>query len=102
MVETLTSVTRPASRQLAASVGFAPHGGGGRTCEMVASAFAMGRGVRVLQSGPTRQTLVGGAEREMANPDPITLELFKNAIFSIADEMALTVFRTTYSGVLKD
>ena len=37
------------------------------------------------------------------NPrDPITFELFKNAIFSIADEMALTVFRTTYSGVLKD
>jgi N-methylhydantoinase B len=34
--------------------------------------------------------------------DPIGLELFKNAIFSIADEMALTVFRTTYSGVLKD
>jgi N-methylhydantoinase B len=35
-------------------------------------------------------------------PDPITFELFKNAIFSIADEMALTVVRTTYSGVLKD
>ena len=34
--------------------------------------------------------------------DPITFELFKNAIFSIADEMALTIFRTTYSGVLKD
>jgi N-methylhydantoinase B len=34
--------------------------------------------------------------------DPIALELFKNAIFSIADEMALTVMRTTYSGVLKD
>lgn len=34
--------------------------------------------------------------------DPITFELFKNAIFSIADEMALTVFRTTYSAVLKD
>jgi N-methylhydantoinase B len=34
--------------------------------------------------------------------DPITLELFKNAIFSAADEMALTIFRTTYSGVLKD
>src|SRR5438309_4619256 len=34
--------------------------------------------------------------------DPIALELFKNAIFSIADEMALTVFRTTYSGVLKE
>src|SRR5919108_386103 len=35
-------------------------------------------------------------------PDPIVLELFKNAIFSIADDMALTVFRTTYSAVLKD
>jgi len=34
--------------------------------------------------------------------DPITFELFKNAIFSIADEMALTIFRTTYSCVLKD
>jgi N-methylhydantoinase B len=34
--------------------------------------------------------------------DPIEFELFKNAIFSIADEMALTIFRTTYSGVLKD
>ena len=34
--------------------------------------------------------------------DPIELELFKNALFAIADEMALTVFRTTYSGVLKD
>ena len=38
----------------------------------------------------------------MTAHDPIALELFKNAIFSIADEMALTVFRTTYSGVLKD
>ena len=37
-----------------------------------------------------------------ANRDPIAFELFKNAIFSIADEMALTVLRTTYSGVLKD
>jgi N-methylhydantoinase B len=37
-----------------------------------------------------------------ASHDPITFELFRNAIFSIADEMALTVFRTTYSGVLKD
>ena len=37
-----------------------------------------------------------------ATVDPIAFELFKNAVFSIADEMALTVFRTTYSGVLKD
>ena len=34
--------------------------------------------------------------------DPISFELFKNAIFSIADEMALTICRTTYSGVLRD
>jgi N-methylhydantoinase B len=34
--------------------------------------------------------------------DAISFELFKNAVFSITDEMALTVFRTTYSGVLKD
>src|SRR5215470_10250807 len=34
--------------------------------------------------------------------DPIEFELFKNAVFSVADEMALTIFRTTYSGVLKD
>jgi N-methylhydantoinase B/oxoprolinase/acetone carboxylase alpha subunit len=34
--------------------------------------------------------------------DPIEFELLKNSIFSIADEMALTIFRTTYSGVLKD
>ncbi|MGI9422510.1 MAG: hydantoinase B/oxoprolinase family protein [Hyphomicrobiaceae bacterium] len=37
-----------------------------------------------------------------SNYDPVTFELFKNSIFSIADEMALTVFRTTYSAVLKD
>src|SRR5258708_38239398 len=34
--------------------------------------------------------------------DPIEFELFKNALFGVADEMALTVFRTPYSGVLKD
>jgi N-methylhydantoinase B len=34
--------------------------------------------------------------------DPIAFELFKNALCSMTDEMALTIFRTTYSGVLKD
>ena len=34
--------------------------------------------------------------------DPIEFELLKNSLLSIADEMALTIFRTTYSGVLKD
>lgn len=38
----------------------------------------------------------------MTTDDPIAFELFRNAIFAIADEMALTVMRTTYSGVLKD
>ena len=37
-----------------------------------------------------------------AVPDPIEFELFKNAILSIADEMALTIVRTAYSGVLRD
>jgi N-methylhydantoinase B len=41
-------------------------------------------------------------EEVMMISDPIEFELFKNALFGIADEMALTVFRTTYSGVLKD
>ena len=31
--------------------------------------------------------------------DPITFELFKNAIFSIADEMALTVFDAVHTPV---
>src|ERR1044071_4077812 len=34
--------------------------------------------------------------------DPIEFELFKNALVGVGDEMAPTVFRTTYSGVLKD
>jgi N-methylhydantoinase B len=38
----------------------------------------------------------------MTDRDPITFELFKNAIFSIADEMALTIVRTSYSGVIMD
>lgn len=32
----------------------------------------------------------------------IDFELFKNELFSIADEMAVTICRTTYSGVLRD
>jgi len=34
--------------------------------------------------------------------DPIEFELFKNGIHAIADEMAVTICRTTYSGVLRD
>ena len=35
-------------------------------------------------------------------PDPIGFELFRNTLLSIADEMALTILRTAYSGVLRD
>ena len=38
----------------------------------------------------------------MPNPDPITEELFRNAIAALGDEMVLTIYRTAYSGVLKN
>jgi len=38
----------------------------------------------------------------MPAPDPITAELFRNAIVAIGDEMALTIYRAAYSGVLKN
>lgn len=34
--------------------------------------------------------------------DPITAELFRNAIVALGDEMALTIYRAAYSGVLKN
>jgi N-methylhydantoinase B len=34
--------------------------------------------------------------------DPITAELFRNAVAAIGDEMVLTIYRTAYSGVLKN
>jgi N-methylhydantoinase B len=34
--------------------------------------------------------------------DPIELELFRNAAASLGDEMALTIYRAAYSGVLKN
>ncbi len=37
-----------------------------------------------------------------ASTDPITEELFRNAISAIGDEMVLTIYRTAYSGVLKN
>jgi len=35
-------------------------------------------------------------------PDPVTAELFRNAITALGDEMALTIYRASYSGVLKN
>ncbi|HME19779.1 MAG TPA: hydantoinase B/oxoprolinase family protein [Acetobacteraceae bacterium] len=38
----------------------------------------------------------------MNKSDPITEELFRNAIAALGDEMVLTIYRTAYSGVLKN
>jgi N-methylhydantoinase B len=38
----------------------------------------------------------------MSTSDPITEELFRNAIAALGDEMVLTIYRTAYSGVLKN
>ncbi len=38
----------------------------------------------------------------MTTSDPITEELFRNAIAALGDEMVLTIYRTAYSGVLKN
>ena len=38
----------------------------------------------------------------MHKPDPIAEELFRNAIAALGDEMVLTIYRTAYSGVLKN
>ncbi|MGH7003672.1 MAG: hydantoinase B/oxoprolinase family protein, partial [Alphaproteobacteria bacterium] len=37
-----------------------------------------------------------------ANIDPITMEVVKNALSSIADEMALVIMRTAYSSIVRD
>src|SRR4029077_8662490 len=70
----------------------------------VSKIHAKGKGRSVVDSLPAATN--PGNMAPMSDPtdpkDPIAFELFKIAIFSIADEMALTVFRTTYSGVLKD
>ena len=55
-----------------------------------------------IAGSPGDRQHAGMSDPKKPAKDPIAFELFKNAIFSIADEMALTVFRTTYSGVLKD
>ncbi|PZX10659.1 N-methylhydantoinase B [Palleronia aestuarii] len=47
---------------------------------------------------------MSNSERNEAGPaiaDPIAFQLFRHAIIGIANEMALTIFRTAYSGVLK-
>jgi N-methylhydantoinase B len=38
----------------------------------------------------------------MKSADPVTLEVVKNALSSIADEMALVILRTAYSSIVRD
>jgi N-methylhydantoinase B len=45
---------------------------------------------------------IGGPMPSMSSADPITEELFRNAIAALGDEMVLTIYRTAYSGVLKN
>ena len=40
--------------------------------------------------------------RSKAAADPFAFELFKNAMHSLADEMVLTICRTSYSSVVKN
>ncbi len=37
-----------------------------------------------------------------SNADPITMEVVRNALSSIADEMALVIMRTAYSTIVRD
>ena len=34
--------------------------------------------------------------------DPVTLEVIKNALTSVADELALIIMRTAYSNIVRD
>ena len=34
--------------------------------------------------------------------EPVTFEVIRNALDTLADEMALTILRTAYSGIVKD
>src|SRR5439155_5830831 len=42
------------------------------------------------------------SDRDMSAQDPITEELFRNSLAALGDEMVLTIYRTAYSGVLKN
>ncbi len=40
--------------------------------------------------------------RDETTPDPITREVVRNGLAAIVDEMALTIVRTSYSGIVRD
>ncbi|MDO5758039.1 MAG: hydantoinase B/oxoprolinase family protein [Rhodobacterales bacterium] len=50
----------------------------------------------------TQQSLADQSDISTDAHSFIDFELFKNELFAIADEMAVTICRTTYSGVLRD
>jgi len=58
----------------------------------------------MMDSPRSDRRLEPGAARtaELASRDPFALELIKNALVALADEMALTVYRTARSFVVKE
>ncbi len=50
----------------------------------------------------TRPDTAPAARPFSRNVDPITLEVIKNALGSLADEMALVIMRTAYSSIVRD
>jgi len=56
----------------------------------------------MLDAQPSAQHHGDRISMQTLAPDPFEFELFRNALLSVADEMALTVHRTTYSSVLRD
>ena len=44
----------------------------------------------------------GDLAAEFGNSDPITMEVVRNALSTIADEMALVIMRTAYSSIVRD
>jgi N-methylhydantoinase B len=60
------------------------------------------RRVATPPAKPTRTVIPPPPPAPAPIRDPLAFELFKNALFAIADEMAVTICRTTYSGILRD
>lgn len=66
-------------------------------------ALCMHAGTSKQPVASTRREWSDGISRRTDHGmDPITEELFRNALAALGDEMVLTIYRTAYSGVLKN
>jgi len=94
----------PFARRAGGHVG-APHGIGPCIVEEYDATCVVPPGARPRWMGmATSSSSWRPRERDLMESvrDPIAFELFRNTLLSIADEMALTILRTAYSGVLRD